>query len=216
MESYLNIENIDRSNENREYHPLKPCVDVNTRVLFLGSFPPQRKRWAKGFDFFYPNFINDHWRIMGLLFFGNKDYFVDLENKTFIYNKVIAFVKEKGFGYYDTSEVVRRLKSNASDKFLEVITKTDISKLVDKSNCCEIIITTGEKATQNICEQFTIQTLPKTGECVDIPGLRNSNGKQIKLYRLPSSSRAYPMSLNNKAIMYNKVLSLLYDTTITG
>ena len=59
--SYLNTENIARSNAGIEYHPLRPFLPENARVLFLGSFPPQRKRWCM--DFYYPNFINDHWRI---------------------------------------------------------------------------------------------------------------------------------------------------------
>ena len=68
--SYLNIENIARSKGDIEYHPLKPFLPKNAKVLFLGSFPPQRKRWC--IDFFYPNWINDHWRIEGEVFFGDK------------------------------------------------------------------------------------------------------------------------------------------------
>ena len=37
-----------------EYHPLKPFLPPNAEVLFLGSFPPPKKRWCM--DFFYPNF----------------------------------------------------------------------------------------------------------------------------------------------------------------
>ena len=58
-----------------ERHPLKPFVHADTRVLFLGSFPPPKARWCM--DFFYPNFINDHWRIEGLVFYQDKNYFVD-------------------------------------------------------------------------------------------------------------------------------------------
>ena len=61
MTSYLNTENIARSRDGVEYHPLRPFLPENAKVLFLGSFPPQRKRWCM--DFYYPNFINDHWRI---------------------------------------------------------------------------------------------------------------------------------------------------------
>ena len=43
--SYLNTENIARSDGQIEYHPLKPFLPASARVLFLGSFPPQRKRW---------------------------------------------------------------------------------------------------------------------------------------------------------------------------
>ena len=53
-----------------ELHPLKPFLPANAKVLFLGSFPPPKKRWCM--DFFYPNFINDHWRIEGQIWFGSK------------------------------------------------------------------------------------------------------------------------------------------------
>ena len=66
MTSYLNTENIERSRGGVEYHPLRPFLPENAKVLFLGSFPPQRKRWCM--DFYYPNFINDHWRIEGQIF----------------------------------------------------------------------------------------------------------------------------------------------------
>jgi hypothetical protein len=54
--SFLHTENIARSTAEVEYHPLRPFLPKNCKVLFLGSFPPQRKRWCM--DFYYPNFIN--------------------------------------------------------------------------------------------------------------------------------------------------------------
>lgn len=36
-----------------EEHPLEPFLPSNARLLMLGSFPPQKKRWS--IDFFYPN-----------------------------------------------------------------------------------------------------------------------------------------------------------------
>ena len=62
MQSYLNEENLQKSAQGDvEWHPLRPFLPPNARVLFLGSFPPPRQRWC--IDFFYPNYINDHWRI---------------------------------------------------------------------------------------------------------------------------------------------------------
>ena len=58
----------------------------------LGSFPPAKKRWSM--DFFYPNFTNDMWRIMGLVFFGDKDHFVDQEQKTFRKECIIDFLND--------------------------------------------------------------------------------------------------------------------------
>ena len=128
MTSYLNTENIARSRDGVEYHPLKPFLPEHAKVLFLGSFPPQRKRWCM--DFYYPNFINDHWRIEGQIFFGDKNYFVDLEAKRFKIDEIIAFCQERGLAFFDTSTAIRRLQDNASDKFLEVVEPTDIPALL--------------------------------------------------------------------------------------
>ncbi|MBR5052799.1 MAG: uracil-DNA glycosylase family protein, partial [Bacteroidaceae bacterium] len=128
MTSYLNTENIARSKGDIEYHPLIPFLPEQAKVLFLGSFPPQRKRWCM--DFFYPNWINDHWRIEGQVFFGDKNHFVNLEAKCFKLNEIVEFCEEKGIAFFDTSTAVRRLKDNASDKFLEVVEPTDIAALI--------------------------------------------------------------------------------------
>ena len=203
LPSYLNVENIQQSKDGVEYHPLIPFLPQNGRVLFLGSFPPQRKRWS--FDFYYPNFVNDHWRIEGLVFFGDKNYFVDEENKTFKLQKIIEFLNEKGIGFFDTSYAIRRLNDNASDKFLEVVESTDIRALIEKMPQLKSIVTTGEKATQTICEHLNIEQIPKVGTFVNIPCLLNENQESICLYRLPSSSRAYPLSLLKKANAYRKM-----------
>ncbi|MBO4730418.1 MAG: uracil-DNA glycosylase family protein [Bacteroidaceae bacterium] len=180
-----------------EYHPLKPCIDAETQVLFLGSFPPQRKRWAKGFEFFYPNFTNDHWRLMGLIFYGDKDYLVDTAAKTYRFDRVLRLVHEQHIGYYDTSEAVRRLKDNASDKFLEVVEQTDIRALISRAPKLRVIAVTGQKAADTLCNYFGIAEAPRMGECIKTGGL--------ELWRLPSSSRAYPMKLEEKAEYYKQI-----------
>ena len=64
-----------------EVHPFEPFLPEDARLLMLGTFPPSEKRWSV--KFYYPNFINDMWRIVGLLFFHDKDYFVDATQKRF-------------------------------------------------------------------------------------------------------------------------------------
>ena len=169
-----------------ERHPLAPFVDEGTQVLFLGSFPPPRSKWAKGFEFFYPNFINDHWRIMGLIFYDDKDHFVDTKARTYKGADIIRFVKEHGLGYYDTSEAVKRLKNNASDKFLEVVEPTDIRALINKAPQLRTIIVTGQKAADTLCAYFHIEQQPKMGESIDIPYI------YIIASASPWSSAAYP------------------------
>ena len=192
----LDRENIAKSTSDVEWHPLKPFLPENAKVLFLGSFPPQRKRWCM--DFFYPNWINDHWRIEGEVFFGDKNRFVDESSKTFLLDDIVSFLSSKGIALFDTAMAVRRLQNNASDKFLEVVVPTDIDSLLASVPHCRAIVTTGEKATVTLCEKYGIKEMPKVGTYVGIPERFNADGEQLILYRLPSSSRAYPLDLQIK------------------
>lgn len=202
-ESYLNTEHIARSHDGVEWHPLKPFLPENARVLFLGSFPPQRKRWCM--DFYYPNFINDHWRIEGQVFFGDRNHFVDLEKKRFKLEEIVAFCLSKGIAFFDTSTAIRRLKDNASDKFLEVVVPTDIPTLLARLPHLRAIVTTGEKATETICASLQIPEIPKVNTFVPIPDTYNQDGQQLVLYRLPSSSRAYPLAFDKKVAAYRQM-----------
>lgn len=204
--TFLNQENIARSANGIEYHPLRPFLPANARVLFLGSFPPQRKRWC--IDFYYPNFINDHWRIEGQIFFGDKNYFVDIDHKRFRIEQIVAHCQTKGIAFFDTSTAVRRLKDNASDKFLEIVIPTDIQALLSQLPQCQAIVTTGEKATDTICTSLNIPQVPKVNTWIPIPNTYNKEGKQVVLYRLPSSSRAYPLAFDKKVTAYQKMFDL--------
>ena len=200
---YLNRENIERSTNEVEWHPLIPFLPENARVLFLGSFPPQRKRWC--IDFYYPNFINDHWRIEGQVFFSDRNHFVDVEKKRFKLEEIVAFCLSKGIAFFDTSTAIRRLKDNASDKFLEVVVPTDIPTLLARLPHLRAVVTTGEKATETICASLQIPEIPKVNTFVPIPDTYNMDGQQLVLYRLPSSSRAYPLAFDKKVAAYRQM-----------
>ena len=200
--SYLNEENIARSKDGVEYHPLRPFLPETAKVLFLGSFPPQRKRWCM--EFYYPNFINDHWRIEGEVFFGDKNHFVDLQAKRFKLDEIVAFCQEKGLAFFDTSTAIRRLQDNASDKFLEVVEPTDIRALLQQLPHLRAIVTTGEKATETICASLDIPTIPKVNTSVSISSIIH-HPSSISLWRLPSSSRAYPLSFDKKVEAYRQM-----------
>ena len=125
--------NLNDLPKNIEIHPLEPFLPTNAKLLFLGSFPPPRKRWCM--DFYYPNFGNDHWRIEGEVWFGDRNHFVDLQNKCFRKEEIVAFMHEKGVAMYDTARAVRRLKGNASDAFLEIVEPRTSARYYDKSLC---------------------------------------------------------------------------------
>lgn len=178
-----------------ENHPLEPFLPANARLLMLGSFPPQKKRWSM--DFYYPNLNNDMWRIVGLLFFNNKDYFFNETRKAFCRERIISFLNDKGIALFDTASAIRRLQDNASDKFLEVVQPTDISRLLGQLPECKAIVTTGQKATDTLRAQFEVEE-PKVGDFSEFV----FDGRPMRLYRMPSSSRAYPLALDKKAAAY--------------
>ena len=192
MNSLLNI----------EAHPLEPFLPANAVLLMLGSFPPQKKRWSM--DFFYPNLQNDMWRIVGLIFFQDKEHFLNPEKKVFDKDRIIEFLNDKGIALYDTASAIRRLQDNASDKFLEVIEQTDISLLLKQIPMCKAIVTTGQKATDIIREQIEVKE-PTVGTSEPF----EFGDKAMKLYRMPSSSRAYPLALEKKAAAYRVMFSEL-------
>lgn len=185
-----------------EHHPLEPFLPGNAVLLMLGSFPPQKKRWSM--DFFYPNWNNDMWRIFGIVFFGNKDHFLRPGEKAFDKEAISRFLKEKGVALYDTASVVRRLQDNASDKYLEVVEPTDISLLLKQLPSCRAVVTTGQKATDVLCEQMQVAEPP-----VGNKSLFHYADRDMYLYRMPSSSRAYPLKLEKKAEIYRAMFSEL-------
>lgn len=182
-----------------EKHPLEPFLPGNARLLMMGSFPPPMKRWC--IHFYYPNFTNDMWRIYGYLFFNDKNHFVLPSEKRFDKAAIIAFLKEKGIAIYDAATVIRRLQDNASDKFLEIVEPTDVTALLNRLPECHAMVTAGQKATDTLCHLYNIEA-PKVGDYTAF----NLNGKVMRLYRMPSSSRAYPLALEKKAAFYRKML----------
>lgn len=183
-----------------ERHPFEPFLPEGAKVLFLGSFPPGRKRWSM--EFYYPNYINDFWRIMGLLFFDDKDYFADVPDKRFKLQEIKDFCTEKGFALYDTATAVRRLKDNASDKFLEVVEPTDVPALLREIPDCKAVVVTGEKAARTLCEGFGTEP-PAVWEYSSFL----FEGRSMRFYRMPSTSRAYPLPLQAKAEAYGRLFS---------
>lgn len=209
-----------------EEHPLEPFLPANAKVLFLGSFPPPHARWSM--EFFYPNWINDFWRIQGLIHFGDKTYFEKtfnaIEGKTsnslkvgldkpkcFDKERIVSFCQEKGIALFDTARKVKRLKDNADDNFLEIVEGTDVFALLEQMPECRTIVTTGGKASEEMQAYFTKKgvevKIPEVGEYVrfKVYGLGLMDDDSIRWWRMPSSSRAYPMKLEKKAEYYRRL-----------
>ena len=201
-----------------ERHPLQPFLPANAQILMLGSFPPPRERWCM--DFFYPNPQNDMWRIMGQIFFGDKTYFEGKRDlmkvprdqvqstkagrKVFNREEIASFCETKGIAIFDTAQAVIRLQGNASDEHLEIVEQTDIAALLLQIPSCHNLCCTGGKAAQTLAETLHC-VLPKVGEFIET----SFAGRTIRFWRMPSSSRAYPLSLDKKAAAYRRMFETI-------
>lgn len=185
-----------------ERHPLTPFLPQGARLLMLGSFPPPKRRWCMGF--FYPNRTNMMWEIFGQVFFGDSQRLVDAVNKTFRLADIKMLLEERGIAIYDTACAVRRLSGNASDKDLEIVEKTDIPSLLAQIPQCRNIVCTGQKSFSVLTDDYG----------VPVPAMGTYNeftiaGRPMRLWRMPSSSRAYPMPLAEKARYYQEMMKTI-------
>ena len=167
---------MEENNIEIESHPWEPFVPANARVLVMGTFPPQPKRWAM--DFYYPNRTNDFWPMMGLIFFGDREALRLPGTKDFDVVAIKRLLNEKGIALNDTGRRVRRLMGNASDKFLEIVEPVPLYDVLALMPLCKAVATTGEHV-------------------IATDGL--------DIWRMPSTSRAFPMKLEAKAEYYARL-----------
>ena len=106
---------------------------------------------------------------------------------------------EKGIGLGDTALEVIRQKANASDKFLEVVRPIDLENVLMQIPLCRAIVVTGQKAMDTLLSVLPdLSQEPAIGTSTSFICLN----REIRLYRMPSSSRAYPKPLEEKAAVY--------------
>lgn len=194
MENSIQIEN----------HPFEPWLPANAHLLMLGTFPPSPKRWCM--PWYYPNFQNDMWRIFGIIFFGDKLHFVDAEKKQYRLDAIKEFLEEKGVAIFDTAQKVIRTKNTASDKDLLIVEPTDLDGMLRALPECKAVLTAGQLATKVFTEHYHITETPKMGGYVEF----TFENRTLRLYRMPSSSRAYPLAVEKKAEYYK----LMFDAVL--
>lgn len=194
-----------------ETHPLSPFLPPNARILMCGTFPPPSNRWSM--DFYYPNYLNDMWRVFGLIFFGDKDRLVDTSRHTFRLEEIKCLLTERGIALSDTGMEVERLRGNASDKFLNITKPFLLTDLLEKLPECTDLATTGGKAA-SIVASLTNSDIPKVGEYTDIiVSMPDGIIRPLRHWRMPSTSRAYPLSLAKKTELYARLLKDGFELT---
>lgn len=178
-----------------ESHPWEPFIPEGAKVLILGTFPPGRHRWSM--DFYYPNRTNDFWFMMGLLFLGDREALYDRTARRFDLEAIRSLMTEKHIALNDTARKIRRLKGNASDKYLEIVEPVPLYDLLREMPDCHTIVTTGEKAA-GVIASLTRTEVPRKGAMV-------TGADGLEIWRMPSTSRAYPLPLAEKAACYATV-----------
>lgn len=187
-----------------EVHPFPPYIPPNAKVLIMGTFPPQPKRWAM--EFYYPNRTNDFWFLMGLIFCGDRYALYDTSTRSFNLEAIKGLLDREGIALNDTGYKIHRQAGNASDKFLEIIEPVNLDNLLSQMPNCRALATTGEKAAE-VLAQLTSTSAPRMGEMV-----MSSDG--LEIWRMPSTSRAYPLKLEKKADFYARMFNHLGMNTV--
>ena len=202
---------LEKEQTNIETHPFGPVLPPDATVMMMGSFPPTADKWAMRFH--YPNFQNDMWRIYGRVFFDDADYFKVADERCFDPKRIRDFMFERGIASCPTVVQAIRETGNASDKNLTVITTIDLDTILPQVPKVKSLFTTGGKATEVLLgllnEPIAKSKHPKTNQSIDYPyqwhdveKALTSNVDDLTLYRLPSTSRAYPLALDKKVAAY--------------
>lgn len=175
-----------------ESHPWEPFVPAGAKILMLGTFPPGDHRWSM--DFYYPNRTNDFWPLMGLILLGDRNALCNATGKGFDLDAIRSLMTRHYIALSDTARKVRRLRGNASDKYLDIVETIDLDALLARMPECRTVATTGEKAA-SVIAALTGTEIPKMGEMT-------ASSEGLNIWRMPSTSRAYPAPLAKKAEYY--------------
>ena len=83
---------------------------------------------------------------------------------------------------------------------MEVVEKIELAKILPQIPDCKALVTTGQKATEILLSLIDAPE-PRVGEHSTFTW----NSQTFGLYRMPSSSRAYPRPVEEKAKVYEKM-----------
>ncbi len=187
-----------------EQHPWKEYVPDKSTVLFVGTFPPIRKRWS--YDFFYPNKANFFWRILAAVAKTELHSFTGEEavnERKALLNFLQAGITDMGL------EIYRKTESSLDENI--VITRyTDILSILLKNPSIKKIIFTSSSgqvsaarcfelylATQNIAFTF-----PKTPKPVHSEFVFQNRTIALSIVYSPSGRSANKVGLSRMAAMY--------------
>ena len=116
-----------------EYHPFKPIIFSDSKILILGSFP-SLKSFEYGFYYAHPR--NQFWSLLAEVF---GEEISTKQAKT-------ALCKKHHIALFDCAKSLKRDIGNSSDTNLKDIEANDFKKLLSDYPNIETILFTGKKA----------------------------------------------------------------------
>lgn len=182
-----------------ELHPLEPFLPVGARLLMLGSFPPQRVRWSMDF---FTRICRTICGVSSDWYFRGQGVFSDTRREAFRQGTDRAFLRGERIGSLRYGRRDNPIENNASDNFLQVVREVDLAQLLAAVPTCRAIVTTGQKAT-DVIVRLAGCAEPPVGESVEFAYA----DRTLRLYRMPSSSRAYPKPVEWKADYYRRMFA---------
>ena len=144
------------------------------------------------------------WRIFGIVFFNDLNHFIDLSQKCFKQQQIVDFLTDNGIAIYDTAVLVERGNNDASDANLDILERVNLEEILSQIPDCKAIVSTGGKSAEVVAEILGVKS-PEIGSFVETEFCN----RKIRFYRMPSSSRAYPMKVDKKAEIYSVLKTIL-------
>ena len=144
------------------------------------------------------------WRIFGIVFFNDLNHFIDVSQKCFKQQQIVDFLTDNGIAIYDTAVTVERGNNDASDANLDILESVNLNEILSQIPDCKVIVSTGGKSAEVVSEILGVKS-PEIGSSVETEFCN----RKIRFYRMPSSSRAYPMKVDKKAEIYSVLKTIL-------
>jgi|SRR5579871_26442 len=193
-----------------EPHPWPPFIPTNAGKLILGTFPTtENNRGA--YEFFYPNPLNDFWKLIFEVAGKDLDEYGALE-PVVIRKQVLT---DLSLGIADIGKRILRQKDSSKDENLFPIEFTDIFSLLENQSSIRKIIITSSSGANSVLSWFqqychlnnTVFHVPKG----NLPVKTNFifNNREIKVDIISSPSRLSPIRGDRLLQMYRD--SILED-----
>jgi len=176
------------------YRDLSPM-----KCLILGSYPPHESK--RDYEFYYPNAINNFWKILAdiakiKLRYVKKSELKTQEAKNEAVEERFKIMQALNAGVQNVGKIIIRKGNSSLDTNIEIIEEQDILSIIEKHKELERILLSGFSAKNSTAKSF-LKYLGKKGIPYEIENIQpeekfytNIFGRKIECVILNSTSTA--------------------------